>query len=132
MVHVPANSLDVVPLEAVSIATNNGDFPLNGWVDGQFTLPKEQVTERGFALQLFQQQTKKGKTSYTPIWTFDKSTLNGSTLSFSFKPPKMTIAKGSTYLLVLYGDDKSKSPASASPSPSPSASPGAAPSPMPS
>jgi hypothetical protein len=43
--------------------------------------------------------------------------LNDNTLTFSFEPPKMTIAKGSTYTLVLYGDDKSMVP-----SPSPSAS----------
>lgn len=132
MVHVPDNSLDVVPLMMVTLTTN-ADFTLDGWVDAEFMLPKEQLTDRGFAVQLFAATTKKKSTSYTPIWTFDNSTLDGDTLTFSFKPEKkLTIGKGSTYVLVLYGDDKNKkgspSPAasvnpSASPVPSPSASP---------
>jgi hypothetical protein len=125
MVHVPDNSLDVVPLMMVTLTTN-ADFTLDGWVDAEFMLPKEQLTDRGFAVQLFAASTKRKHTSYTPIWTFDNSTLDGDTLTFSFKPEKkLTIAKGSTYVLVLYGDDKNKK---SSPSPASSASPGATPS----
>jgi hypothetical protein len=130
MVHTPANTLDVVPLIMVQLTTN-GDFPVDGWVNAQFTLPKAQIDGRGFAVQLFQAAKHKKGVDYRPIWTFDKSVLNDTTLTFSFKSPKMTIAKGSTYTLVLYGDDKSNvRSGSASPSASPSASssPSAAPS----
>lgn len=134
MVHVPDNSLGVVPLMMVTLSTN-ADFTLDGWVDADFMLPKDQLTpDRGFAVQLFSVATKKKSTSYTPIWTFDNSTLDSDTLTFSFKPEKkLTIGKGSTYVLVLYGDDKNKkgspSPAaSMSPSPSPTPSASASPS----
>ena len=136
MVHVPANTLDTVPLMMVQLTTN-GDFQLDGWANAQFTLPKAQVDGRGFALQLFLVGKEKKGVSYKPIWTFDKSTLTDTTLAFSFQVTKMKIAKGSTYMLVLYGDDKS-SAASAAPSgapsgsPASSASPSAAPSPSPS
>lgn len=118
MYHTPPNTLDVVPLLMVHI-TPNADFALNGPAQAQFTLPKEQLGGRGFAVQLFKAKIAKKHTDYTPIWTFDKSNLKDNTLTFDFTPPKMTIPKGSTYVLVLYGDDKSK----ATPSPSSSASP---------
>lgn len=121
MAHTPANTLDVVPLMMVTL-TSNGDFPLNGWASAQFTLPKSEVADRGFALQLFQEGSDHRHTTYTPIWTFDKSTLEDTALTFSFQPPQMTIAKNSTYLMVLYGDDKAKTSPSPSPSPSPSES----------
>lgn len=122
MVHTPANTLDTVALMMVQLSTN-ADLNLEGWANAQFTLPKPQVDGRGFALQLFRVNKKKKGVEYKPIWTFDKSVLNDTTLTFSFKPPKMTIGKGSTYMLVLYGDDKSTLPSGApsgSPSPLPS------------
>lgn len=122
MYHTPANTLDVVPLMMVHI-TPNADFALNGAAQAQFTLPKEQLGGRGFAVQLFRTKTSKKHTDYMPIWTFDKSNLKDDTLTFDFTPPKMTIPKGTTYVLVLYGDDKSK--VSPSPSASASASPAA-------
>ena len=114
LVHIPAGSLSTVPLMMVHL-TPTGDLHLDGWAEADFTLPKSEVAERGFAVQLFKANVGKHSTSYNPIWTFDKSTLNDTTLTFSFQPPKMTIPKGGTYVLVLYGDDKSK----ASPAPVP-------------
>jgi hypothetical protein len=135
MVHIPENTLDTVALMSVQMTTN-GDFPLDGWANAQFTLPKDQIDGRGFAVQLFLVEKQKKSVNYKPIWTFDKSTINDTTLTFSFLPPKMKIDKGSTYMLVLYGDDKStassaapSASASASASASPSASPNASPSP---
>jgi hypothetical protein len=118
MVHIPANSLDTVALMMVQLSTNS-DFTLDGWANAQFTLPKPEVDGRGFAVQLFQVNKRKKGVEYKPIWTLDKSTLNDTTLTFSFQPPKMKIARGSTYMLVLYGDDKSGA-ASPEPSGSPS------------
>ncbi len=126
MYRTPKNSLDVVPLMMVSI-TPTQDFALDGSAAiAQFTLPQEQTAQRGFAVQLFALTMHKKHKDYRPIWTFDKSNLKDGTLTFVFTPPKMTIAKASTYVLVLYGDDKAKE------SPGPSASPGAAPSESPS
>ncbi len=131
MYHTPTNTLDVVPLIMVHI-TPTGDFALDGPAVAQFTLPKEQIGERGFAVQLFQATTHKKRTDYKPIWTFDKSNLKDTTLTFEFTPPKMTITKGTTYVMVLYGDDKSKVSPSPSGSPLGSAIPSATPSAQPS
>jgi hypothetical protein len=139
MVHTGPNPINVVPLMMITLATN-GDFPINGWAQAQYTLPKGQLENRGFALQLFQEATSHRRTTYTPLWTFDKSFLDDTTLTFNIHPPQMTIAKNSTYLLVLYADDKPNPTASPSPSPSPSSSPqtsaspaaSASPSPVPS
>lgn len=119
MVHQPKNALDTIALMSVKLTTS-ADFTLDGWARAQFTLPKTQVDGRGFALQIFQVvKPKHGAPDYKPVASFNKSVLADTALTFSFKAPKMTIGKGSTYLLVLYGDDKST--ASAAPSGAPSA-----------
>jgi hypothetical protein len=112
----------------VTLSTN-ADFPLDGWVNAAFTLPADQFTkDRGFAVQLFSKSTKKKSTNYAPVWTFDSSTVANNTLTFQFKPPKMKIAKGSTYVLVLYGDAPKTSPLpSAAPGAIPPGEPGAVP-----
>lgn len=127
MVHVPKNALNVVALMMVTITTTT-DFPLNGLAIAQFTLPKEQIGGRGFALQLFLQRTQGKTKSYAPVVSLDKSSLETDTLIFGFMPPKITVSKGNTYVLVLYGTDISASSApsagpSSSPSPNPSSSP---------
>jgi hypothetical protein len=109
----------VVPVMMVRLTTS-GDFPLTDSAIATFTLPKEQLGKRGFAIQVFQVQTSKKHTNYKPLWTFNKSALKDRTLTFVFAPPKMTIPKGSTYALVLYGD------AIAVPSATPSVAPSAA------
>jgi len=128
MYHTPQNTINVTPLIMAHL-TPSVDFVLDGEAVAQFTLPPDQVQHRGFAVQLFQETTdKKNKTYYRPIWTFDNSTLKNDTLTFDFTPPKMTIPKGTTYVLVLFGDTKKETPApSGSPSASPSGSPSAAP-----
>lgn len=123
MVHIPTGSLAVVPLMDVTM-TPSDDFLVNGNVIAQFTLPQAQIAGRGFAVQLFEVQTHRKKSDYRAIYTFNKSTREGSTLSFAFTPPKLTVPKGSTYMLVLYGDDHP----SATPTPESSASPSAEPS----
>jgi hypothetical protein len=137
MMHVPQDTLDVVPLEMVTLTTN-GNFTLDGWATASFTLPQSQISGRGFAVQLFQASSHRKNTSYTPIWTFDKSSIQAQTLTFSFQPPKIKIAKGDSYVLVLYGNDMSKvtpvpssaasGGASAAPNSSPSLLPSASPS----
>lgn len=132
MAHTPANVLDVVPLMMVSVTTS-ASFPLDGDAVAQFTLPKSQIDGRGFALQLFAETTHKKHHAYKPIWTFNRSNIEKGALIFDYAPPKFTIAKGNTYVLVLYGDDKSRatpsrSTRSASPSPQPTATASVSPS----
>lgn len=104
MVHVPKDVAKVNALMAVTITTS-ADFPLDGLAIATFNLPKEQIANRGFALQLFLQRMQ-GKTKvYAPVLSLDKSSLQKNTLIFGFTPPKMTVTKGNTYVLVLYGDD---------------------------
>ncbi len=125
MVHVPKNALNVVALMMVTLTTS-ADFPLNGLAIAQFTVPKEQIGGRGFALQLFLQRAQGKTKSFAPVLSLDKSSLQNDTLIFGFMPPKITVSKGNTYVLVLYGTDISASAApsgSASPSPNPSSSP---------
>ena len=125
MAYEAKKALDVVPLMLVTI-TPNAPFELSGEAIAQFTLPKAQIGGRGFALQVFSVSSSHGKPAYKPLWTFAHSTLDKTTLTFSFVEPKMTIAKGATYAVVLYGDDLDVSP---SPSPSPSLTPSASSSP---
>jgi hypothetical protein len=125
MVHVPKNALNVVALMMVTLTTS-ADFPLNGLAIAQFTVPKEQIGGRGFALQLFLQRAQGKTKSFAPVLSLDKSSLQNDTLIFGFMPPKITVSKGNTYVLVLYGTDISASAApsgSASPSPNASSSP---------
>ncbi len=96
------------------------DFNLNGWATATFTLPKEQIGGRGFALQLFRETGNHHKTVDTPIANFNQSTIKGDTLTFQFAEPATTVKKHETWVIVLYGDDI---PASPVPSGSPSASP---------
>lgn len=127
MMHLPQNTLDVVPLMLVSV-TPGGDFKLAGYAQAQFTIPKEETQGRGFALQLFQEDSSHHKTVYNPLWTLNKSVLQDSTLTFTFNmKPAITIPKGATYALVLYADDLAKSSPSPSASPSPTVSPSTAP-----
>jgi len=118
MVHVLKNALHVSALMMVTLTTT-ADFPLNGLAIAQFTLPKEQIGGRGFALQLFLQHTQGKTKSYAPVLSLDKASLQKNTLIFGFMPPKIVVSKGNTYVLVLYGTDIAPSSApSANPSPS--------------
>jgi hypothetical protein len=107
----------------------SADFPLDGRAIAEFTLPKEQLANRGFAIQLFEETVRHKRHDIHPLYTLAKSTLVKQTLTFSMTPPKLTLPKGRKYFVVLYGDQQvaaSASPAgSASPvaSASPSASP---------
>lgn len=116
MVHQPANALDVIPLMTVALSTT-ADFPLDGAAVAQFTLPKEQISGRGFALQLFVQRIQGKTKSFAPVVSLDKASLQKNVLTFGFIPPKITVAKNVTYILALYGIDLTK----ASPAPTPTA-----------
>ncbi|MDQ2871980.1 MAG: hypothetical protein M3R35_02495 [Candidatus Eremiobacteraeota bacterium] len=127
MYHPPAGALGTTALMDVMV-TPSEKFVLDGNVIAAFTLPKEELPKRGFAVQIFQVQTHKKKSAtLNPLYSYNKSSLDGTTLTFQFKPPKIAVPKNSTYLLVLYGDDHPAAASSAAPSASPSLSPSPAP-----
>ncbi len=103
--------------------TTNADFPLDGLAIASFTLPKDQIPNRGFALQLFLQRMQGKTKTYAPVLSLDKSSLQKNMLIFGFTPPKFTVAKNNTYVLVLYATDVAGASATPSASPMSSASP---------
>jgi hypothetical protein len=119
-----------VPLVTLRLHTDN-DITLLGKMTIDYTLPKEQVGGRGFAVQLYHEGNKKKKTTETFFGSYAESKLNGTTLHFELNAPALQVKKDEVWLLVLYGDElpsKTSSP-SASPSGSPSASASASASP---
>ena len=113
-----------VALMTVRLKTD-ADEILEGKAMADFTLPKEQIGGRGFAVQLFHEIVKKKQVVDTFMGSYSESKLDKNTLKFQLTMPKMQVKKGETWLLVLYGDELP----SASASPKGSASPGAGASP---
>jgi hypothetical protein len=114
-----------VALVSLRLRTD-ADVTLTGKVLVDYTLPKEQIGGRGFAVQLYHEDVKKKKTTDTFFGSYAKSKLEGTTLHFELDSPPLQIKKDETWLLVLYGDELPS--ASASPKTSPSGSPSASPS----
>jgi hypothetical protein len=108
---------------------------LDGTAIAEFTLPKDQLGGRSYAIQLFQETTRKKHRDDRFVGSFNDSTLDGSTLRFVFTPPKLQIKKDEVWLFVLYGGETPSASAqpttavSASPSTSPSATPSPTPTP---
>jgi hypothetical protein len=103
----------------------DADVTLNGKASADFTLPKEQLGGRGFALQLFREMAQKHKTTTRFFGSYNQSKmLKDGTLSFAFNVPALQIKKNEGWMLVLYADELPSTTASpsASPKPSPSAS----------
>ncbi len=124
MAHVPKDVTKVTALMTVAISTT-ADFPLDGLAIASFTLPKDQIPGRGFALQLFLQRMQGKTKTYAPVISLDKSSLQKNMLIFGFTPPKFTVAKNNTYVLVLYATDIAG--ATPGPTTAPSSAPSAAP-----
>lgn len=132
MVNPNPKAVATVSLMTLRLTTTD-DVTLVGHQSLQFTLPQEQISDRGFAIQLFHETLKKhNKRSDQFIASYSESSLKGTTLVFSFTSPSLAVKKGDTWLFVLYGDElpaPSFTP-SASTSPAGSASPGASSSPL--
>ncbi|MDQ2992964.1 MAG: hypothetical protein M3R30_09135 [Candidatus Eremiobacteraeota bacterium] len=100
---------------------------LDGTAIADFTLPKEQIGGRSYAVQLYQ-EIKKGKgTTDHYVGTFSDSTIDANTIRFVFTPPRIEIKKDEVWLFVLYSAETP----STSPAPSPGGSPTASGSPSP-
>ncbi len=116
------------PLLAVRLHAN-ADIALHGRASADFTLPKEQVGGRGFAIQLFHESTDRHKkVTETYLGSYAKSTLKGTTLHFDLALPQITVKKNEVWLFVLYGDERPSATGTASPSPGASAAGSPAPS----
>lgn len=126
MVNPDPKAVSTVPLVLLRLHTD-ADVTLAGKITIDYTLPKEQLGGRGFAVQLYHEGTKKKKVTQTFFGSYSESKLTGTTLHFEINAPALAVKKDEVWLLVLYGDElpsASASPA-ASPSASASASPGA-------
>ncbi len=132
--------LRVTPMMAIRLQSDT-DFSLNGFAAATFTLPQQQFAGRSFTIQLYNEGVIRGKRLDQFLATYSRATTNGTTVSFEFPTPKVTVRRGQIWLLALYGYQyppgttpaPTASPAgSSSPSPSPSPSPSAAASPTPS
>ncbi len=128
MIDPNPKALATVALMQVRLKTD-ADEILHGKAIAEFTLPKEQIGGRGFALQLFRETEKKKKRTDDFVGNYSQSKLDKETLRFQLTLPKVQVNKNETWLLVLYGDELPSASASpgASASPSASASPGASP-----
>ncbi|MEO9171288.1 MAG: hypothetical protein ABI282_04750 [Candidatus Baltobacteraceae bacterium] len=132
MVNPNPKAIATVSLVTLRLITTD-DVTLSGHASVQFTLPKEQIGGRGFAIQLFHETVgRKNKRSDQFIGSYSQSKIDDNKLAFSFASPKIIVKKGETWLFVLYGDELPSASASPSPSGSPraSSSPGASGSPV--
>lgn len=125
MINPDPKAVATVALMEVRLKTDT-DEVLEGKASAEFTLPKEQIGGRGFALQLFHEYEKKKKRTDDFVGTYSQSKLKDQTLRFELTMPKIQVKKDETWLLVLYGDELP----SASASPDASASPNASSSPV--
>jgi len=134
---LPKNAPAMVNPDPKAVATDallavrlhaNADVALHGRASADFTLPKEQIGGRGFAIQLFHESTNRHKkVTETYLGSYAKSTLKGTTLHFDLALPQITVKKDEVWLFVLYGDERPSATTAASPSPG--ASSGASPAP---
>lgn len=106
----------------------DADVTFAGNVSIDYTLPKEQIGGRGFAVQLYNESTKHGKTTDSFFGNYAKSKLTGTTLHFDIDAPALQVKKNERWLLVLYGSELPSATAAPSTSPKASRSPSASPS----
>jgi hypothetical protein len=125
MTNPDPKAVATVALVSLDLHTDT-DVTFAGDVSIDFTLPKEQIGGRSFAVQLYRESGKKESTR-TFFGNYAKSSLAGSTLHFDLDvPAALQVKKDEHWLLVLYGNELPS--ASTSPSTSPSGSPSASPS----
>ncbi|MBV8371944.1 MAG: hypothetical protein JOY69_01670 [Candidatus Eremiobacteraeota bacterium] len=130
MTNPDPRALRITPMVAVRLQSDT-DFSLNGGASVEFTMPRQQVATRSFAVQLYNETAIRGKRSDQYVATYTKSTVGDTTVQFAFTTPRVTVKRGQIWLLALYGfqyppgttptpsPDDSSSSASPSPSPSP-------------
>jgi hypothetical protein len=138
MVNPNPKAVSTIALVELHLRTD-ADATMSGKASADFSLPKEQIGGRGFAIQLFYETLQKKKRVDKFIGNYNVSKLVGdSILHFAFDmKPAVQVKNGENWLIVLYGDElppasPSVKASSSAPSPSPSASSSAFPSGSPS
>jgi hypothetical protein len=124
-------ALATTPLLALRMHAD-ATIVLDGTAIAEFTLPKEQLGGRSYAIQLYQETTRKKHRDDRFVGSFNDSTLDGSTLRFVFTPPKLEIKKDEVWLFVLYGGETPSASALPTGRATAGVSPSAAPTPTPS
>ena len=104
MINPDPKAVATVALMEVRLRTD-ADEVLQGKATADFTLPKEQIGGRGFAVQLFREYEKKKKRTDDFVGSYSDSKLNNNTLHFQLAMPKLEVKKNETWMLVLYGDE---------------------------
>ena len=126
MTNPDPRALHVTPLVAIRLQSDT-DFALNGNAAVTYTLPRQQIAGRSFAIQLYSEAAIHGKRTDQILGTYTKSTVGDTTVQFAFTTPKVTVKRGQIWLLALYGMQFPPG-TTPTPSPNPSASASAAPS----
>lgn len=133
MTNPDPRALRITPVAAIRLQSDT-DFALSGGALVTFSMPRQQVFGRSFAIQLYDEAALRGKRTDQFIATYTKGTIGDTTVQFAFPTPKVTVKRGQIWLLALYG---MQFPPGSTPTPSPSpaasgsASPAASPSPSP-
>jgi hypothetical protein len=128
MTNPDPRALRVTPLVAIRLQSDT-DFSLNGTAAVNYTIPRQQVSGRSFAIQLYNEAALRGKRTDQFLATYTKSTVGDTTIQFNFTTPRVTVKRGQIWLLALYG---MQFPPGTTPTPSPSPGGSATPSPSPS
>jgi hypothetical protein len=125
MTNPDPRALRITPLVAVRLQSDT-DFSLNGGAAVQYSIPRQQVATRSFAIQLYNETAVRGKRTDQYVATYTKSTVGDSTVQFAFSTPRVTVKRGQIWLIALYGFQY---PPGTTPTPSPDASTSSSPSP---
>jgi hypothetical protein len=132
MTNPDPRALRVTPLTAIRLQSDT-DFSLNGRASVVYTMPRQQIYGRSFAIQLYNEGAVHGKRTDTYLATYTQAVIGDTTVQFTFPTPTVTVRRGQIWLLAMYG---MQFPPGTTPTPSPTAgassSPTTSPSPTPS
>jgi hypothetical protein len=120
-------ALRVTPLASIRLQSDT-DFSLNGGASVEYSMPRQVVATRSFAIQLYNESAVRGKRTDQYVATYTKSTVGDTTVQFSFSTPRVTVKRGQIWLIALYGFQY---PPGTTPTPSPDSSGSGSPSPSP-
>lgn len=128
MTNADPRALRITPLMALRLQSDT-DFSLNGNAQVVFTMPRQQITGRVFAIQLYNETAIRGKRTDQFLAAYPKFTApDENTVTFSFTTPKVTVKRGQIWLVGLYGFQYAPGTTpTPSPTPSPTSSASASP-----
>jgi hypothetical protein len=115
MANPDMRALHVNPLVAIRLQSDS-NFSLSGYGSVQYVLPRAQIPNRGFAIQLYSEGVLRGKRTDVILANYNKYTQNDQIVVFNFPTPKITVKRGQIWLLAMYGLTY---PPNATPTPSP-------------